>query len=62
MRGFENAASITPSNSPLPSIATAPVGAPNVVMMPASTRSLSCQSMLVTWNGICDLWPNAVRP
>ncbi len=31
-------------------------------MMPASTRSLSCQSALVTWNGIVDRSPYAVRP
>ena len=62
MRGFENDASIRPSNSPFPSIGTAPVGAPNVVMIPASTRSLSCQSRLVTWNGISERSPNAVRP
>jgi hypothetical protein len=48
MRGRENASSITPSNSPRPPISIAPVGAPKAVMMPASTRSLSCQSRLVT--------------
>ena len=39
-----------------------PVLAPNAVMMPASTRSLSCQSRLVTWKGMRESRPNAVRP
>ena len=60
--GWRNARRITPSNSPLPPTATALVPAPKAVMIPASTRSLSCQSALVTWNGIADRSPYAVRP
>ena len=62
MRGREKASSITPSNSPWPPIGIAPVGEPNVVMIPASTRSLSCQSRLVTWKGMFERWPYAVCP
>jgi hypothetical protein len=53
---------MTPSNCPWPPIGTAPVDEPNAVMMPASTRSLSCQSRLVTWKGIFERSPYAVIP
>ena len=42
--------------------ATAPVGEPKSVMMPASSWSLSCQSRLVTWNGMRERSPHAVVP
>ena len=62
IRGLLNARVITPSNSPRPPTATAPVFAPNAVMIPASSRSLSCQSALVTWKGMSERSPHAVRP
>jgi hypothetical protein len=57
IRGLENASSMTPSNSPYPPIGIAPVFEPKAVMMPASTRLLSCQSRLVTWKGIRERSP-----
>ena len=62
MRGRLNASSMVPVNSPDPPTGTAPVGDPNAVMIPASSRSLSCQSVLATWNGMRDRSPYAVRP
>ena len=62
MRGAWNALSSTPSKVPAPPISTARVGEPNAVMIPASSRSLSCHSELVTWNGMTDRSPYAVRP
>src|SRR5690606_4583721 len=53
---------MVPSNVPTPPTGTALVGDPSAVMMPASTRSLSCQSVLVTWKGMAECSPYAVRP
>ena len=61
-RGRLSASVITPENSAVPPTVIALVGAPNAVIMPASTRSLSCRSVLVTWNGMRELSPHAVRP
>ena len=32
------------------------------VINPASRRSLSCQSVLMRWNGMCEFAPYSVRP
>ncbi len=61
-RGRPIASVITPENSAEPPTVMGLVGAPNAVIMPASTRSLSCRSALVTWNGMLELSPHAVRP
>src|SRR5258705_11348674 len=62
MRGREKLFSMTPSNVPYPLIGIALVGLPNAVIRPASRRSLSCQSALLTWNGMRVLSPYAVLP
>ena len=57
MRGRRNSFSITPSNVPKPPIGIAPVRAPKAVMIPASSRSLSCQSALRTLNWMREASP-----
>ena len=39
-----------------------PAGLPNAVITAVSHWSLSCQSLLVTWNGSVDRSPHAVVP
>ena len=51
-RGRPRSPSITPSNVPFPAIRTTRDGRPNAVNTPARIRSLSCQSLLTTWNGM----------
>ncbi len=62
-RGLARAPISTPSKVPTPSTGTAAVAVgANIVMMPARKRSLSCQSVLVTWNGSREASPQSVRP
>ena len=62
MRGFRTSLTNVPSNVPCPPTGKTPVGNPKAVSAPAKTRSLSCQSALVTWNSMLDRSPYAVRP
>ena len=62
MRGDAKVPSMTPSSCPRPPTAISLVGAPNAVMNAAINRSLSCQSALVTRNGMRERPPYAVRP
>ena len=62
MRGAENDPVITPSKVPRPPTSIAPVGPLTALMTLESTRSLSCQSWLVTWKGNADVPFDASRP
>jgi len=51
MRGAVNEPVMPPSNVPAPPTSTASLGCFAAVRIAASSRSLACQSWLVTWNG-----------
>ena len=61
-RGARNGPVRTPSNVPAPATGIARVLAPKALIIPASRRSLSCQSRLVTWKRSVARSPQAVRP